>query len=247
MMLKGVKNEVTSDTTDAWTSTESTFNKPAKTPWNATYSGPHAYLAPLLTVGQQWGRKDGSHNKHVLTSVSLTRARNTGVSSELHVLPDEWVLERLASATTARTKAFTERTTVKMAVAEGTKALPYPSDALDKAPDKRKARSLPWTPPESAQFLQILLFEPATETQRPATCAIEPTQVFKPSYQPNCGRNQLNSNCRHSATNIMTTHHDCTRPAKHLDDQEKAHQTEPSTAHSTVCIVQPPSRVEGFL
>ena len=45
----------------------------------------------------------------------------------------------------------------EVAVAESTKAFLCPTGASDKAPEKRMARSLSWTPQKSAQFIQILL------------------------------------------------------------------------------------------
>ena len=76
-----------------------------------------------------------------------------------------------------------------LAVTENTKALLYPTDASDKAPDQRKARSLRGPPPESARFLQILLFEPTPEPNNLQPVPHESTHVLQPSYQPNCGRN----------------------------------------------------------
>ena len=68
--------------------------------------------------------------------------------------------------------AITERETT-------VRRLTCPTDASDEAPDKRKARSLPWTPTESAQFLQILLLEPAPEPNDLQPVPHESTQVFQ--------------------------------------------------------------------
>ena len=112
------------------------------------------------------------------------------MSSELYVLPGEWSSSDGRLRRQLEDKIGVHRGNhSEVAIAESTKALLYPTNASDKAPDQRKAQSLPWTPPESAQFLQILLFKPAPEPNDLQPVPHESTQVFQLSYQPNCGRN----------------------------------------------------------